>query len=98
ILAEMDLLLSNQTTAGYVGMLQGDYEFVQGVHAMLTGEILDAGRLNGTSANAPGAGEPKLGGWVTLNWFFFTHFDARVDLVVRKLEPVTILSQIHMYL
>jgi hypothetical protein len=97
LLAEADLLLSDQTTAGYVGMLQADYEFAQGFHAMLTGEILDAGRPNGTTVNAPGLGEPKLGGWITFDWFFFTHFDARIDLVARRNEAPTLLSQIHYY-
>jgi hypothetical protein len=96
ILAEADVLFSDQTTAGYVAMLQADYEFVQGVHAMLTGEIVDAGRRNSGSASK-GAGEAKLGGWITLSWFFFTHFDARIDLVAHQDEPLTLLSQIHWY-
>ena len=98
ILAEMDLLLSNQTKPGYVGMLQGDYEFVQGFHGILTGEILDAGLPTTTGATAvPGAGKPKLGGWITAAWYFFTHFDVRADLIIHQDEPVTLLSQFHYY-
>jgi hypothetical protein len=97
ILAEADLLFSNQTSAGYVAMLQADYEFVEGVHAMLTGEILDAGRPNSTTDTHKGLGEAKLGGWISLSWFFFTHFDARIDLVAHQEEPLTLLSQIHWY-
>jgi hypothetical protein len=96
ILAEADALFSDQTTAGYVALLQADYEFVQGVHAMLTGEIVDAGRLS-TNQATKGAGEAKLGGWLSLTWFFFTHFDARVDLVAHQNEPLRLLSQIHWY-
>jgi hypothetical protein len=98
ILAEADLLATSQTNLGYVGMVQADYEFVQGVHAMATGELLDAGKSNAAGASSiPGAGKAELGGWLTLGWFFFTHFDARVDLVVRQESPVTLLSQIHYY-
>lgn len=106
ILAEADVLLSDQTSAGYAGMLQADYEIVQGLHGMLTGEIVDYGKLNsipgaapGTPPpeSAPGAGEPKLGGWISLAWFFFTHFDARIDFVVHKDEPARLYSQIHWY-
>jgi hypothetical protein len=98
ILAEADVLASSQTKLGYVGMLQADYEFAQGFHAMATGELLDAGKSNAAgTVSVPGAGDPKLGGWLTFGWFFFTHFDARVDLVVRKDSPVTLQSQIHYY-
>jgi len=99
VLAEADVLLSNQTTTGYVGMLQGDYELVQGLHASATGEIEDLGKSNvAGTPSLKGAGEAKLGGWLTLGWFFFTHFDARVDVVFRQQEPTTLLSQIHYYL
>jgi hypothetical protein len=98
ILAEADVLLSSQTKPGYVGMVQGDYEFAQGFHALLTGEILDAGLSTVAGAVADkGAGEPKLGGWLTFGWFFFTHLDARIDLVVRQQSPTTVQSQIHWY-
>jgi hypothetical protein len=97
LLAEADVLLSDQATAGYVGMLQGDYEFAQGFHAMLTGELLDGGRPTGVTANSPGQGEPKFGGWITFDWFFFTHFDARLDFILRKNEQPTFLSQLHYY-
>jgi hypothetical protein len=97
LLAEADVLLSNQTTAGYVAMLQADYEFVEGVHAMLTGEVRDVGRSNSNTFTVRGAGEAQLGGWVSLAWFFFTHFDARVDLIAHQDEPLRLLTQIHWY-
>jgi hypothetical protein len=98
ILAEADVLFSNQTKVGYVGMVQGDYEFVQGFHGILTGEILDAGLSTAAGTVAvPGAGQPKVGGWITAAWYFFTHFDVRADLIVHQAEPVTLLSQFHYY-
>jgi hypothetical protein len=98
ILAEADVLTTSQTQLGYVGMVQADYEFAQGFHAILTGEILNAGKSTASgTVKSPGAGDPALGGWLTFGWFFFTHFDARVDLVVRQESPVTLLSQVHYY-
>ena len=44
-----------------------------------------------------GAGEPKVGAWISLAWFFFTHFDARIDVVVHKDEPTRLYSQLHWY-
>ena len=96
-LAEGDLLLSSVASAGYVGMLQADYEMIQGLHLMGTGEIQDTGKPNGTSTSAPGSGEPQFGGWLTVNWFFFTHFDVRVDLVVRQNNATALQSQFHFY-
>jgi hypothetical protein len=97
LLAEFDMLISNQRNPGYVGMLQADYEIIQGLHFMLTGETLDQGRLSNQHPPTPGSGKNELGGWVTLNWFFFTHFDARLDLVARPQQPLELLSQIHWY-
>jgi hypothetical protein len=44
-----------------------------------------------------GAGKAQLGGWLTFNWFFFTHFDMRMDLILRQETPTTFLSQLHYY-
>ena len=96
LLAEFDMLISDQRNLGYVGMLQADYEIIQGLHFMLTGETLDQGRLSNTPANV-GSGKNALGGWITLDWFFFTHFDARLDFIARQDQPMTLLSQIHWY-
>jgi hypothetical protein len=98
ILAEADYLLSTQTRPGYAAFVQGDYEFTQGFHGMLTGEIRDAGKSTvGVVEAAKGAGKAELGGWVSLGWFVYTHFDVRMDLVVREQSPVTFQSQIHYY-
>lgn len=99
LMAEADYLLSTQRRPGYVGFLQADLEFAQGFHAMVTGEMLDQGKLTTIAGlePTPGAGDPKFGAWLTFNWFFFTHFDMRADLVLRQEEPVTFLSQLHYY-
>jgi hypothetical protein len=102
LLVEGDLLKRSTAEFGYVGMLQLDYEPVQGLHFLGTGEVLDSGYPDGGGASAlarsKGAGKPKLGGWLSAGWFFFTHFDVRVDAMFRQEEPVTLLSQLHMYL
>lgn len=96
LLIEGDALLSSVAGVGYVGMLQADYELIRGLHLMGTGEIQDSGKPNGGAATT-GAGQPQLGGWLSVGWFFFTHLDARVDLVVRQDTPTTLQSQIHYY-
>ena len=45
----------------------------------------------------PGDGETRLGGWVTLNWFPFPHFDVRVDAVARQNRPLLLMAQGHFY-
>jgi hypothetical protein len=97
ILVEANVLLSTATSAGYVGMLQADYEIIQGLHVMGTGEILDAGKPNGPTAARVGAGQPAFGGWLSVGWFFFTHFDARIDLVARQGLPTALQAQVHYY-
>jgi hypothetical protein len=96
LLAEADLLVSDQTTTGYVGMLQADYEIIQGLHLMLTGETQNRGRLSNNPSGV-GSGKNQLGGWVTLAWFFFTHFDARVDFNAEQSSGNQLLSQVHWY-
>lgn len=98
LLIEGDALLSTAASAGYVGMLQADYEVIQGLHLMGTGEIQDTGKLNAPGAGvSPGAGENQLGGWLSVNWFFFTHFDVRVDMVFRQSTAPALQSQFHYY-
>jgi hypothetical protein len=63
---------------------------------MGTGEVLDSGKIDGSSA-ITGAGKPSFGGWLSVNWFFFTHFDWRLDLVARQEQPLTVQSQLHFY-
>jgi hypothetical protein len=100
LLAEMNLLTESTTKLGYVGFLQGDYEVIQGVHAMATLELVDRGLPKTTPALAPspGLGEAQLGGWLSAAWFMFPHVDVRLDAMFRQAAPFTFLSQIHVYL
>jgi hypothetical protein len=98
--AEIDALLRSRFETGYVGFLQVDYEAVQGLHFMLTGEMLDEGHSK--AANAPartaGSGKPRVGGWASASWWFLPHFDVRLDAIKRTDEDISILAQLHCYL
>jgi hypothetical protein len=100
LLAEMNLLTESTAALGYVGFLQGDFELVQGVHAMATLELLNNGipKSSPDLAPSPGLGEPQFGGWLSAAWFIFPHFDMRVDAIFRQSAPFTLLSQFHVYL
>jgi hypothetical protein len=109
LLAEVDGILTSRREPGYVGFAQFDAEVLQGVHVMLTGEMLDQGHLKpapnaavpGTTVASPrtaGEGKPKLGGWLSVAWFVYSHFDVRVDAIKRTDEDVSILGQLHVYL
>jgi hypothetical protein len=96
VLAEFDAIKHTGASLGYVGMANLDLEFIRGLHFAATGECLDRGRQpDGASA---GDGQARFGGWLTANWFFFPHFDVRVDLVFRDDRSNTLLSQLHFYL
>jgi hypothetical protein len=94
-LGEADLLLTTTRSPGYVGMVQADYEIIQGLHGIVTGELQDLGKVGSTSK--AGSGEPQLGAWFGVGWFFFTHFDARFDVVLRQQSTSFLASQIHYY-
>ena len=83
-------------------MLQLDYEPTQGLHFMGTGEVLDQGYPNNAAdtglVRAEGSGKPKLGGWLSAAWFFYTHFDVRIDAIARQQDPFMLLGQLHVYL
>lgn len=96
LMVEMDVLHQSRRDLGYVGLLQADVEPIQGLHFIATGEILDGGQLSGGAAS-PGSGEPRFGGWVSVNWFFFSHFDLRVDAVLRTQDDFSLQSQVHVY-
>lgn len=100
LMVEADMLFRTNADAGYVGFAQADYEIVQGLHFMLTGEVLDEGRSIASSAPpiGPGLGKAKLGGWASIDWFFANQFELRVDLISRQTEPLTVLGQLHFYL
>jgi hypothetical protein len=103
LLAEVDGIFTSRREAGYVGFAQVDTEFLQGVHVLVTGEMLDQGypKRIGTAAavaRTPGEGKPKVGGWLSLAWFVYSHFDVRLDCIKRTGDDVQLLGQLHVYL
>lgn len=104
ILVEADALHLSRRDLGYVGFLQADYEPVQGLHFGATAEVLDLGYqrpgdlLVIDQRRRPGAGRPRFGGWLTVDWFFLPHCELRVDAIVRQDDPFTLLSQLHVFL
>lgn len=100
LLLEMNLLTNSTTKLGYVGFMQGDYEIVQGLHAIATLEAVNQGlpKSQPDLAPSPGLGELQLGGWLSAAWFMFPHLDVRIDAIVRQEEPFMLLSQLHVYL
>ena len=87
-----------------MGFTQLDTEFLQGVHVLLTGEILDQGAPKVAPGSTTGvtrelgAGKPKVGGWLSVAWFVYSHFDVRFDAIKRTGEDVSLLAQLHVYL
>jgi hypothetical protein len=99
ILAEADLLTRSRRNLGYVGFLQFDVEPVQGLHTIATGEFYDMGWTggpNGTNPRTQGQGKPALGAWLSVQWFFLTHFDFRLDAILRAEKQI--MGQLHVYL
>lgn len=98
ILAEADILKSSQHKLGYVGMIQGDYEPLQGLHGMATLELVDEGKSTAPGATATsGVGKMRTGVWLSAAYFMMAHLDARLDVVLRKDDPVTAQAQLHFY-
>jgi hypothetical protein len=104
ILAELDGIFTSRREAGYVGFTQLDTEFLQGVHVLLTGEILDQGAPKAAPGSmtlitrTAGAGKPKVGGWLSVAWFVYSHFDVRIDAIKRTGDDTSLLAQLHVYL
>jgi hypothetical protein len=78
VLAEGDFLVATPSASGpgtgAVGFVQLDFEPWQGLHFDVAGEALrraDFGRST------------QLGTWLSAFFFFFPHFDARFDTIVR---------------
>ncbi|MBI2393718.1 MAG: hypothetical protein HYV09_29360 [Deltaproteobacteria bacterium] len=100
LLAEGILLLrragEGDLDKGWTSMLQADFEPIQGVHLLATGEALHEARAQARTS---------LGGWLSAWWFFLPHVDARADVIVRNLPtPVgdirvtSLLFQLHAFL
>jgi hypothetical protein len=102
ILGEVDLLTdSTRNGLGYVGYVQGDYEFIQGLHGLLTFEWQDERQLKSDHIAgklvADGEGKAEAGGWITANWFFLPHLDIRTDAIFRP-GAFTLFTQLHAFL
>jgi hypothetical protein len=103
LLLEADLITDSTKSLGYTGFAQADFEIVQGLHAMVTGEMLDAGyarseeTFEGDKARVKGAGKLALGAWVSAQWFFLPHMDVRIDGTFRPGEK-SVLGQFHLFL
>jgi hypothetical protein len=99
---EADGLYNTGNQLGYVGFGQADWEANQGLHFMLTGEVLDAGHPDPKYypgvARVAGTGKPRFGGWLSASWWPLPHFDVRLDAIQRQSEDLSILAQLHVYL
>jgi hypothetical protein len=78
-------------------MLTLDVEPIQGLHVAGSYEQLDRGESDAGSARA-GDGRSRAGKWLTLNWFFGPHLDARLDYVLRENREDMVQAQLHLYL
>ena len=104
LLAEGDVLHLSRHTIGYTGLAQLDWELVQGLHLMPAAEVLDAGHRTTPPGpglpeldKVPGAGQPGFGGWLSADWFFLPHLEARVDAIGRQ-NGGMFMVQLHAYL
>jgi len=95
LLAEADLLVQSAsglpTDWGGTGFLQADYEPLQGLHFIFTGEGLRQNEVN------------SYGAWFSVSWFFFTYAEVRLDTIFTEFglaggghEPsFSVLGQLH---
>jgi hypothetical protein len=100
LLAEADYVQRSPkdhlTSKGTVGYVQADYEPLQGVHFVVTGEAQHYG-VHGTPWS--------WGAWVSEIWFMAPHLDFRIDNIYQSVGDVegrtgtlTLLAQAHLYL
>ena len=97
VLAEADVIENARAGVGYVGMLTLDVEPIQGLHLAGSYERLDRGKSDDDTART-GDGQARDGKWLTVNWFFGPHLDARVDYVMREDRADMLQAQLHFYL
>ena len=95
VLAEANLLVQSAdnvaTDWGGVGFLQADWEAIQGLHLIFTGEALRQRYVN------------SYGAWFSVSWFFFPYCEARIDVTFNEYgipggghEPsLGVLGQLH---
>jgi len=76
VLAEANLLVQSAdnvaTDWGGVGFLQADWEAIQGLHLIFTGEALRQRYVN------------SYGAWFSVSWFFFPYCEARIDVTFNE--------------
>jgi hypothetical protein len=97
LLAELDILKTSGFGMGYVGMLNADYEIFQGLHAGATFEAIDRGLPDGLDEPLPGLGEMQWAAWGSVQWFFYTHWDFRMDALLRQDAATVVQGQVHFY-
>jgi len=95
LLAEADLLVQSASGVkrdwGGTAFAQADYEPIQGLHFIFTGEGLHQYEVT------------SYGGWFSVSWFFFTYCEARIDTIFTEYgiqggghQPnLSILGQLH---
>jgi hypothetical protein len=80
LLAEADSVYQSLTwnghRDGYAAFAQADYEPLQGVHLMVTGEAMNSG-----SSGEP----PSFDAWLSGVWFLLPHTDVRLDGILSTL-------------
>lgn len=100
LLGEVDYILDSPKnvphSAGTQAMLQADIEPWQGIHYQLMGEAGNFG---------PRGYGSTYSGWVSFDWFFFSHMDFRIDGVFQSIAGPgahtavqMLLAQYHLYL
>lgn len=100
LLGEWDYLFESSKgqyhQRGNVAYLQADWEAVQGIHVLATGELSRVGRKQQHTS---------YGGWLSYVWFFAPHCDLRLDSIYQKIGSAggrtgvfTLLLQGHVFL
>ncbi|HEX2675479.1 MAG TPA: hypothetical protein VHM19_02535 [Polyangiales bacterium] len=100
LLAELDYIAQALRAApdphGYAGMLQLDFEPLQGLHAIAAAETHFAGDVSGRHSYA---------GWFGIDWFCLPHTDVRIDAQRSSvaagnmnLGVTALMAQLHVFL
>jgi hypothetical protein len=100
LMAEGDLLFQSQPNGvndtGYASVLQADFEVVQGLHLIASGEATNA---------TPKDTNAMFLGWGSVNWFFAPHADVRLDAIETSSRPAqvrvsstSLVAQLHLFL
>lgn len=98
LLAEADLLKYGERGWGGANLVQLDYEMLRGLHLILTSELVNLGPPSDGRESTPGNGEPRMGGWLSLDLHLYSHLELRFDLVQRQQSPLSAQAQLHFFL